>query len=98
MSLGKHTKCDLSAGVAKLDLEKLTKQVELHFYSLMNRMREKVSAVQYDTVEINNRKHALSSMSSIGADEVMALAKNIAETSELLHTLFEATNRKIEIV
>ena len=98
MSLGKHTKCDLSAGVAKLDLEKLTNQVEIHFYSLMNNMRAKVSAVQYDTVTIDNRKHALSSMSSTGADEVMSLAKNIAETSELLHTLFEVTNRKIEIV
>ena len=96
--MGKHTKCDLSAGVAKLDLEKLTNQVEIHFYSLMNNMRAKVSAVQYDTVTIDNRKHALSSMSSTGADEVMSLAKNIAETSELLHTLFEVTNRKIEIV
>ena len=98
MSLGKHTKCDLSAGVAKLDLEKLTKQVELHFYSLMDNMRKKMTDVQYDTVTIDNRKHALSSMSSTGADNVMDLAKNIAETSELLHTLFEVTNRKIEIV
>jgi len=96
--LGKHTKCDLSAGVAKLDLEKLTKQVEIHFYSLMSKMREKVSAVQYDTVEIDNRKHALSSMSSTGADDIMEMAKNIAETSELLHTLFETNTRKIEIV
>ncbi len=95
--LGKHTKCDLSAGVATLDLEKLTKQVEIHFYSLMNKMREKVSAVQYDTVEIDNRKHALSSMSSTGADEIMQMAQNIAETSELLHTLFETNTREIEI-
>jgi len=96
--LGKHTKCNLSAGVAKLDLEKLTNQVEIHFYYLMNKMREKVSAVQYDTVEIDNRKHALSDMSSTGADNIISLAKNIAETSELLHTLFETANRKIEII
>ena len=96
--LGKYTKCDLSAGVAKLDLEKLTKQVELHFYSLMNRMREKISTVQYDTVEIDNRKHALSSMSSTGADDIITMAQNIAETSELWHTLHETANRKIEIV
>ena len=96
--LGKHTKCDLSAGVAKLDLEKLTNQVEIHFYSLMDKMREKVSLVQFDTVEIDNRQHALSSMSSTGADNIIDMAKNIAETSELLHTLFETTNREIEIV
>ena len=96
--LGKHTKCDLSAGVAKLDLEKLTKQVQIHFYSLIDTMRKKMTDVQYDTVKIDNRKHALSSMSSTGADEVMDLAQNIAETSELLHTLFETNTRKIEIV
>ena len=98
MSLGKHTKCDLSAGIAKLDLEKLTEQVQIHFYSLVNKMREKMVDVQYDTVKIDNRKHALSSMSSTGADNVMALAKNIVETSELLHTLFETTCREIIIV
>jgi len=96
--LGKHTKCDLSAGVAKLDIEKLTNQVELHFYSLLNNMRKKVSAVQYDTAERDSRKSALSDMSSTGADNLIALAKNIAETTELLHTLQETTNRKIEIV
>jgi len=98
MSLGKHTKCDLNAGVAKLDLKKLTNQVEIHYYRLLDEMRKKMTDVQYDTTTIDNRKHALSSMSSTGADKVMALAKNIAETSELLHTLFETANRKIEIV
>ena len=96
--LGKHTKCDLSAGVAKLDIEKLTNQIEIHFYSLLDTMRKKVSAVQYDIAEKDSRKSALSDMSSTGADNLIVLAKNIAETTELLHTLQEATSRKIEIV
>lgn len=96
MSLGKYTKCDLSAGLAKLDLEMLTKQMEIHFYGLMDKMRKKVTDIQYAVID--QRGENVASMSSTGSDEVMSLAQNIAEVTELLHTLKETSDRKIEIV
>lgn len=98
MSLGKYTECNLSAGVAKIDLAKLTNQVEIHYYSLLDKMRKKMSDVQYDNQKPESRTNALSCMSSTGSDEVMRLANQIAETTELLHTLYETSERKIEIV
>jgi hypothetical protein len=69
MSLGDNTKCDLSAGLAKIDLPMLTKQMEIHFYGLMDKMRKKVTDVQYDNMAIENRREALASMSSTGSKE-----------------------------
>lgn len=96
--LGKHTDCDLSAGLAKIDLVKLTKQVEIHFYSLMNSMRHAASEIQYGNLTPEKRREALASMSSTGADSMIATANNIAEVSELLHTLYETSGRDIEII
>jgi len=98
MSLGTHTKCDLSAGVAKLDLVTLTAQIEIHYYGLLDKMRKKISEAQYDNQTIEARRDSVSSMSSTGADDVMRIAKNLAETTELLHTLQETSNREIEII
>ena len=98
MSLGKNTKCDLSAGTAKLDIEKLTKQVEIHFYSIIDKIRQKASDIQYDTLKIEDRKNNVSSMSSTGADEFIQLSSNLAETTELLHTLYNSKEREISIV
>ena len=97
MSLGKHTKCDLSAGIAKIDLEKLTKQIMIHFYSMVNDIRQKTSDLQNNLTE-EDRKKSVSSMSSTGADNLISLAKNLGETTELLHTLYEVSGREIEIV
>jgi len=96
--LGTHTKCDLSAGKAKIDLEMLTKQVEIHFYTLINTIRQKTSDIQYNTLKEEDRRKSVSSMSSTGADEIIKLSKQLAETTELLHTLQETENRQIEIV
>ena len=97
MSLGTYTKCDLSAGIAKIDLEKLTKQVENHFYSLIEKIRQKASDIKYDTLRIESRKSNVSSMSSTGAEEFIRLSKSVAETTELLHTLYNAEDRKLSI-
>lgn len=99
MSLGTHTKCDLSAGVAKLDLEILTNQVEIHYFSLMEKMEKQVSDVRNNSsMAIKDRQDSLLSMAAYGSDTVMRLAKQIAETTELLHTLYNTNDRKIEIV
>ena len=98
MSLGKKTKCYLSAGKAKIDLEKLTNQMEIHFFSLMEKMEKRVLNVRNKTMTIEDRKNSLSAMSAYGADDVMRLAIQIEETTELLHTLYETSERKIEIV
>ena len=98
MSLGKNTKCDLSAGTAKLDIEKLTKQVEIHFYSIIDKIRQKASDIQYNTLKIEDRKDNVSSMSSNGADNFIQLAQNLAETTELLHTLYNSEEREITVI
>ena len=96
--LGKNTKCDLSAGLAKLDIDILTKQVEIHFYSLVGDIRRKASEIHPNTLNIEDRKRNVSSMSSSGADDFIRLSKNLAETTELLHTLYETTDREVEVV
>ena len=96
MSLGNFTKCDLSADKAKIDLDKLIKQIEIHFYSLVNQIRQKADKIQY--AEIEDRRENVSSMSSTGSNDFILLTKNLAETTELLHTLYESSERKIEIV
>jgi len=98
MSLGKYTKCDLSAGLAKIDFEKLTDQMENYFFSLMEKMEKRVSDVRNASLTREKRKNSLSSMSSYGANDVMSLAKRISETTELLHTLYEISGREIQIV
>ena len=98
MSLGKYTKCDLDANTAKLDLTILIKQVEIHYYSLLEKMENKVSEVRNDSISFTNRKEALLKMASTGSDKVSRLAEQIAETTELLYTLYNTAGRKIEIV
>ena len=93
-----YTKCDLSAGIAKLDIEILTKQVEIHFYKLVNDIRQKMSDIQYETLSVEKRKENVFKMTASGANDIINLSKNLAETAELLHTLQEKTERKIEIV
>jgi hypothetical protein len=96
--LGTSTKCDLSARLAKLDLTILKKQIENHYYSLLDQMRKKMTEVQYDTRSLKARKENVASMSSTGAASVERLAKAIAETTELLHTLHNTDDREIEII
>ncbi len=98
MSLGKNTKCDLSAGVAKIDLEVLTKQTENHFFSLIRKLEKRTNEVLNGSLNKKDRENTLSAMSAVGSDVMMSLTKQIAETTELLHTLYESTNRSIEIV
>ena len=96
--LGTFTKCDLSAGLAKLDLPMLTKQMEIHFYGLMDKMRKKVTDVQYGNMAKDDRRDALSSMSATGSKDILNMAQNIAEVTELLYTLYETPTREIEII
>ena len=98
MSLGKYTECDLSAGLAKLDLNILTKQIENHFYSLLGKMQNKITEVKNNSLTIIDRESMVSTMSSTGSDTVTRLAEQIAETTELLHTLYNTANREIEII
>ncbi|GAG70390.1 unnamed protein product [marine sediment metagenome] len=98
MSLGKNTKCDLSAGIAKLDLKVLRNQIEIHYFSLMEKMEKEVSNVRNNSLSVEDRVESLSRMSSHGSDTVIRLAKQIAETTELLHTLYNTTDREIEII
>jgi len=98
MALGEKTKCDLSAGLAKIDLSVLIMQTEIHYYSLLKQMKNKTEEVLNDSMSFTNRKDALLSMASHGADTVNRLAEQIAQTTELLHTLYNTKDRKIEII
>jgi hypothetical protein len=98
MSLGTNSKCDLSADLAKIDLNILTKQTENHYYSLLRQLKQKTEEVLNDSLSFTNRKDALLSMSATGADTVQRLSEAIAETTELLHTLYNTKDRRIEIV
>lgn len=93
----KHTKCDLSAGVAKVDLPMLITQMEIRFFTLMGRIRKKASDIQYDNLTPEARMKSVSTMCCTGSDEFIHLSQQLAETTELLHTLYETSDRKIEI-
>ena len=98
MSSGDFTKCDLSAGLAKLDLTVLKKQTENHFYSLMREMEKQVKEVINESMTIEDRKEQLLSMTSHKSKSIIRLSNQIAEVSELLHTLYNTDDREIEIV
>ena len=98
MSLGQSTNCDLSAGLAKIDLVVLTRQTENHYYSLLRELKQKTDEVLNDSLSFTNRQEALLSMSAHGADTVTRLAQQIAETTELLYTLYNTKDREIEII
>jgi len=95
MGLGDYTKCDLSAGQATIDTDILTKQMEIYYYSLMDKMRKKVTDVQYGNMNPNDRKSAVAGMSSTGSKDIINIANNIAEVTELLHTLQNLTDRTL---
>ena len=98
MSLGEKTKCDLSAGIAKLDLTVLTKQTENHFYSLMGQLGRKVNEITANSMKKEDRKEQLLSMAAHGAKGLCTLTDTIAEVTELLHTLYNTDDREIEII
>jgi hypothetical protein len=98
MSLGNKTKCDLSAGIAKLDVKALTKQTENHFYSLITMMKNEVSDVRNNSLTEEQRKDALLSMVSHRSDLIKRLSEQIAETSELLYTLYNIDDRNVEVI
>ena len=98
MSLGEKTKCDLSAGTAKLDLTVLRKQTENHFYSLMGKLGRKVNEVTSNSMTEKDRKDQLLSMTAHGAKGLCTLTEQIAEVTELLHTLYNTEGREITIV
>jgi hypothetical protein len=98
MALGEKTKCDLSGGLAKLDLQALTNQTEIHFYTILSSIEKKVQEVKYDTVTEKTRKDRVLSMVSTGSREIIRLTNRLAEVAEVLHTLYHTDDRKIEIV
>ena len=97
MSL-EFTKCDLSAGIAKIDLKALTNQTENRFYSLMEQLGKKVNEARDNSMTKEDRKETLLSMVSHGSQSIMRLSSDIAVTAELLYTLYNTDDRKIEIV
>lgn len=98
MSLGKNTKCDLSAGQAKLDITELTRQIELRFYSLVELLKTKTQNIMYNSLTEKDRKDTVSSMSCYGSDELLKISIEIAKTTELLYTLQEREGREITLV
>ena len=98
MSLGTHTKCDLSAGIAKLDITILIRQTEVHYYSLLRKIQKQSSEILNNSLTQENREKKVSEMSAYGSNDMIRLANNLAETTELLHTLYECKERKIEII
>lgn len=98
MSLGENTKCDLSAGVAKIDFHVLVKQTENHYYGLLKQMQKQTGEVLNDSFKVENRKEVLLKMSAHGADSLKRLAEQIAETGELLYTLYNSDDREVEMI
>ena len=98
MALGENTKCDLSAGIAKLDLETLKTQMEIHFYSQMEKVRKQTSNVLNNFLTQEDKDKALLSMTSHGSQSLMSATQNISEIAELLHTLYNTDDREIVII
>ena len=83
MSLGDVTKCDLSAGIAKIDREKLIKTLNCHYHYML-RLVQDISK----KYEGNEAK-----CSCLGRELVIA-AIETRRTAELLHTLKESVTRE----
>ena len=98
MSLNENTKCDLSAGLAKIDFTTLITQVERRFYSLIGKARKQTENIQNNNLTKEIRKDNLSKMVSYGSKDLLQTSKDIVEVSELLHSLYNSTDREIEIV
>ena len=98
MSLGIHTKCDLSARIAKLDITVLIRQTEVHYYSLLRKIQKQSSEILNDSLTQENREKKVSEMSAYGSNDMIRLTNNLVETTELLHTLYNSKDRKIEFV
>lgn len=98
MGLGTKTECDLSAGIAKIDFDILTAQMEKRFYSLVDKVTAQTVSIKSDSLTEESRKEVLLSMVSHGSRTLLQTAQEIAEVSELLHTLYNSKDREIEIV
>ncbi len=98
MSLNQHTKCDLSGEKAVIDLSAMTAQIEKRLYNLISTMNKKMSDVRENSFTIEGREKTVLSIVAHENETIIRLAKDIAETSELLHTLYNRGNgRKIEL-
>lgn len=96
--IGQHTKCDLSFGLAKLDIEMVKKHIEIHFHAQLDKMGKLVSNVRDNSLTEEDRQSQVSSMSAHGTDSMLMLAQTIAETTEILSTLYGTDCREIETV
>ena len=61
-------------------------------------MNENTNKIRSNSFTEEDRKDTLLSMVAYGSNTIMQLSKQISETSELLHTLYESKDRTIEIV
>ena len=95
MSLGDYTKCDLSYGLAKLDITAIEKQLTTLLVMLANNMRDILSP---HSIVKTDFKEQVSSFSCTGSRSLMLLSKHFAETAEVLHTIQESNTREIECV
>ena len=95
MSLGTHTKCDLSGDKASLDMETLRVQIERRFYSLVKQIEKKTSEVCICSLTEEQKKEVVFTMTVCGADHLLQLTQNLAETAELLHTLNNLNGREL---
>lgn len=84
--LGETTKCDLSAGIAKIDKVALIGRLNNHYLATIKKLRLRLVDYSDD----------ISSCSCLGKD-LEYMTKEIKRTAELLHTLIESDNDR-EIV
>ena len=95
MSIGEHTKCNLDADKASLDMTTLTVQTERRFYSLIRQIEKKTSEVGNNSMTEEQRKDAVFTMTVHGSQDLLRMTQDLAETAEVLHTLQSLKGREL---
>ena len=96
MSLGNHTKCDLSAGVAKLDLTALQNTLQTAYFKAMNELRRECDVNGFESQ--TRYTESLLEMVSHRHRSMELLMLHIGQVAELAYTVDRSGGKKIEIV
>jgi hypothetical protein len=93
MSLGDFTKCDLSAGIAKIDREILIKTLQTTVAMLSNKLRSELS---YSTGGYYGPKeiYDLAKNIIVSGNSMLGRVETLIKACEVLHTVSESVKRE----
>ena len=95
MSLSSFTKCDLSAGIAKLDITELYEQLQRRLYNLTTLAKAKLEIQVTALPTVKDTDKFAADFCCTGARCIKQLVYDIERTAELLHTIAETQDREI---